>query len=381
MQWKCSQLVEDAFWHAAKAELNPRALVRKTLVRSVIQRSEMYTTKRESLQGSSRHSDMDLAARALFFSIADAAKISIPLGELESKSHLPGLDGGQVRILDIGAGAGAMTLGIAEFYQKHDVALTSHMVDQDKAALAIASKAASYLNQHGIPLKTTIQTGRLSSVGLQGPFDIVVMGTVLNELTPDLRKEVIKHSLNALNEKGALIAIEPALRETSRNIHQLRDWVLNEKLACVFAPCVRRCSPCPALEHVKDWCHEDRPASLPEKTQQIALATGLRDGGLKFSYLVLRKEEQERSPDLFRVVSHPKRGKGVHQMMVCNDSGRRELILQRRNRSPSNRAIERARRGDTLLGNFDVLKDGRLEASKDLSVTLDRPSLPGFNKR
>src|SRR5205085_918049 len=79
----------------------------------------------------------DLAARALFFTIADAAKIRVPLAELAGR----GLDrcgGGRVRVLDVGAGCGAMTLGlVAHLAARAEAPAATASIDPAGAAIVI----------------------------------------------------------------------------------------------------------------------------------------------------------------------------------------------------------------------------------------------------
>ncbi len=111
------------------------------------------------------------------------------------------------------------------------------------------------------------------------------MGTLLNELPEPARLPLVERALAAIGDDGAVIILEPALRETSRALHELRDAVLARGAAHVFAPCTRVGTPCPALADPNDWCHEDRLVKLPPATAELARVTNLRDGDLKFSYL------------------------------------------------------------------------------------------------
>ena len=112
--------------------------------------------------------------------------------------------------------------------------------------------------------------------------------------------------------------------------------------------------PCPALIDERDWCHEDRPLALAPRTAALAAATGLRDTGIKFSYLVLRRE-----PDpialpppgraALRVVSEPRKAKGRRELTACGEAGWVALRLLTRHRSDATRPFERARRGDLII--------------------------------
>jgi ribosomal protein RSM22 (predicted rRNA methylase) len=349
--------VEEALWHAAESTLPRELLVQGRLARAVIDRSRRYTTERDLLDepfGDGQAQQADLAARALFFAVADAAKVSVPLAELDRRGLLPGAP----RILDLGAGAGAMTLGTASYLaaRGRDVALSVVAIDRDRDALSIFELAAQHL---ALALGGRIELERrgqlLRDAALEpAGWDLVLAGGVLNEIDEPTRLALVERSLAALAPGGALILVEPALRQTSRDLHRVRDHVLGAGLAHVFAPCTRATAPCPALARPADWCHEDRPIELPARAARLAHATGLREGGLKFAYLVLR-----RAPDplvevpaeraALRVVSDPKRLKGRRECIACGDDGWTVLRLLTRNRSDANRRFERVRRGDVVV--------------------------------
>jgi ribosomal protein RSM22 (predicted rRNA methylase) len=172
-----------------------------------------------------------------------------------------------------------------------------------------------------------------------------------------------------MDRAGALVIIEPALRQTSRALHRLRDQLLTRGAAHVFAPCTRAAAPCPALADERDWCHEDRPLALPPRTAALAAATGLRDTGVKFSYLVLRRDPSPlvaAPPDrtALRVVSEPQKAKGRRELTACGEAGWVPLRLLTRHRTDRNRPFERARRGDVLLvdhADRDITADHAIE--------------------
>lgn len=383
MQWRCRQEVEDALWGAARELLSPGVLDRKRLVRAIEERTALYTTDRTSLSvfGGGKAPESDLAARALFFGVADAAKISIPLAELLGKRLIP--DGKTLRILDLGAGTGAMGLGLMSFLadQKDERSLEIDAIDTDQAALAIYERALAALpDGFGPRAKVRLLGSSVTSVEAQeARYDLILVGSVLNELDPKHRSELVSESLKALHPKGAMIIIEPALRETSRGLHIVRDAAI-ESGATIFAPCTRRIAPCPALEDERDWCHEDRAGVLPMRARQVAQVTGLRDSGLKFSYLVIRHGTEAlvevASEELaLRVVSQPQRGKGQRECFACSDRGRQRVRLLKRNRDAGNREFDRARRGDVLVTSASKVDSAdRVDVLKKQPVELVKPA-------
>jgi ribosomal protein RSM22 (predicted rRNA methylase) len=362
------------------------ALERKRLVQAITERTALYTSEREKL-AATVGTDLpspDLAARALFFGVADAAKISIPLQELHGRGLLPG--GSSWRVLDLGAGAGAMGLGVlsfaADFYP--GLGLKIDAVDLDDKALSLYSEALRNLSQSDADIgESEIQSTTTSAIGFaieEGAYDLVIAGTLLNELSESAASTLALRAMKGVSKSGALILVEPALRETSRALHRVRDTLIASD-ATIFAPCTRTKSPCPALADESDWCHEDRPGVLPSRARQLAAITGLRDSGLKFSYLVARHGSErlvESEEQAWRVVSQPQRGKGQRECFACSDSGRHRLRLLKRNRTGANRIFDRARRGDVLLASLgEDLEAERVELAKTQAVQLVRPALLG----
>src|SRR5262245_27146863 len=179
--------------------------VPRELAQAIVERSRRYTSERERLTGHGAH---DLAARALFFTIADAMKVTVPLHELADRDALPARR--PLRVVDVGAGCGAMTLGLLTMVT--DAAVTA--IDRDRAALAIAAAAARELA--GVTIATRV--GDVAEAVIP-ECDVVVMGSVPNELPPAAQLALVERALAAIADDGAVIVVEPALRDTARALH------------------------------------------------------------------------------------------------------------------------------------------------------------------
>lgn len=359
MIWEVPWQLEAAVMAAARQVLGDAPLATPALTRAIIDRSLRYTSERDRLSTAPDHI-ADLAARAAFFTIADAMKIAIPLGELSRRGALA--DRSPLSVLDLGAGCGAQSLGLASCLDR-PLAMTA--IDRDRDALAIAERALARYPH----VAFSSRAGDVTQVVLPSA-DLVVIGGVINELTPEAGLSVVERALAAIPPDGAVIIIEPALRTTARALHELRDAVLGRGLAHVFAPCTRRVAPCPALAQAEDWCHEDRGIRLPPATAELARLTHLRDGGMKFSYLVLRREPSPLvdGDGSWRVVSAPRSLKGKFEVFGCSDAGRVPIRLLRKNRTPGNREIERAVRGDVVLVQSAASAEPRLEIDREAAV-------------
>jgi ribosomal protein RSM22 (predicted rRNA methylase) len=241
-----------------------------------------------------------------------------------------------------------MTLGLLAAVEGSDTRVTA--VDRDASALRILERVVAALPS-APRLSTVVADVRRALPS--GDHDLILAGTALNELPAGAQLPLVDALLARLAEGGALIILEPALRETARALHALRDAVVAGGRAHVFAPCTRAGS-CPALDDPRDWCHEDRPFRPPPRLAALMQRTGLRTHGLKFSYLTLRKGPEplvacEAGGRALRVVSDALDQKGTVERIVCGSEGRLRLRLLRRAGSDATRALGTARRGDVLL--------------------------------
>ncbi|CAN5709095.1 hypothetical protein BH11MYX1_BH11MYX1_57230 [soil metagenome] len=362
--WVVPSELEDAVLAATRAVLGDGPLAPARLHAAVIDRSERYTSDRDKL---AKPADRvaDLAARAAFFTIADAMKIAIPLGELRGRGALPAR---MLRVLDLGAGCGAMGLGLVAC----GVAIDYLGLDRDGEALRIAERAIRELAQaRGVEAKVEVRSCDVTKEPLP-PADLVLISTLLNELVVTSRLSLVQRALAAIGDDGAVIIIEPALRETSRELHLLRDTILTMGAAHVFAPCTRRTTPCPMLERESDWCHEERFVKLPPRTAEVSRVTHLRDAPLKFSYLVLRRAATplvEAGGAAWRLVSAPVSPKGKTEILGCSDEGHKTIRLMKRHRNEQTKLLERVRRGHVLV--IDTPSNAeRLEVQSDTKLEL-----------
>src|SRR5262249_30992021 len=105
--------------------------------------------------------------------------------------------------------------------------------------------------------------------------------------------------------------------------------------------------------------------------------THLRDSGMKFAYLVLRRHPLALvDAPAWRVVSAAMPAKGKLEVVGCGAAGRMPLRRLRRHRAPGNRGIEAAARGDVLV--IDAAPDGdRVEITGETRVERLTPAEPG----
>ena len=297
-----------------------------------------------------------LAARLGFSFARDVPKSAAAVNELVTTGVLTLPSDRPLRLLDVGAGLGATTWGIARALAESGArgAIEATWIDEDAAALELGQAIvrarggvvrSEHATGHGeITLTVRIEKRRaMAEADARGRYDLVLLGQVLSELDPGMAEEeraarhvaLVRAFLGSTSARGSLVIVEPALRARTRHLHRVRDLLLADHAATVFAPCLHA-SACPALAAAGDWCHEDRPIDLPPWLVPVARAAGLRWQGLTFAYLVLRDPNDPRSlidaiapsssasPDAraarFRVVSAPLVSKGKCELFCCGPS-------------------------------------------------------------
>jgi ribosomal protein RSM22 (predicted rRNA methylase) len=228
----------------------------------------------------------------------------------------------------------------------------------------------------------------LEQVRERAPFDLVILANCLNEMFSgakdpiEARSGLVAEVLALLAPHGTMMIIEPALRETSRALHQVRDRLLQEKHCTVYSPCLHE-NNCPALINPYDWCHEERGWEAPASIQAIDREVGFIKDALKFSYLLLRKDGKtivERRPNVYRVVSELREMKGEKRAWLCNEQGRQEVGRQDRLVSPQNEAFDAWHRGAIVQIERIVRKEkgGKVSAlrriEEDAAVKIVRPA-------
>jgi SAM-dependent methyltransferase len=274
-----------------------------------------------------------------------------PISYLQARGVLSELPRRPGRVLDLGSGPGpvafaALDAGAAE----------ATAADRSARALAAARDLARLAGEPLTAREWNPSRGRpLAELSGPRPPDVVTMGHVLNELwkgegQAGRRAALVEEAAALVAPGGSVVVIEPALRETSRALLEVRDLLVDRGLA-VRAPCLFR-GRCPALGRDADWCHAERAVEPPPLVAQVGRAAGLRKEAVKMSYLLVaaRGEGWAEPPPgrLFRIVSEPLAGKGRRRYMGCGPEGRMGLALQEKHLDDGNRAFEGLRRGDVV---------------------------------
>jgi len=371
------------------------------LSEAVQELSQRFTRERKSLPSEYLDDPRFAAAYLSYFLPVNASKVQVLLDELPLDTDLAGKTDGTYSVLDLGSGPGTAGLAVLDWMVRRagrDSNLRVVSVDRSQRAIADSvSLWDSYCREAGVARATlknyvgdleSIRRGTVGNIIREGsPYDVIIIANCLNELFGDSadpisrRTELVESLFPLLQSHGSLMIVEPALRQISRNLHEVRDRLLRLKLCTVYSPCLHE-QTCPALVHPDDWCHEERPWEPPAAIQAIDREVGFIKDALKFSYLLLRKDGRtivERRSDVYRVVSELLEFKGEKRAWLCNELGRQDVGRLDRKTSLENAAVDDWHRGAIVRIDQIVRKErdgkaspvGRIE--RDAGVQIVRP--------
>jgi ribosomal protein RSM22 (predicted rRNA methylase) len=343
------------------------ALPMPRLSEAIQELSQLFTRERGSLPSKYLDDARFAAAYLSYFLPVNASKVQVLLDELPLDLDLAAKTEEVFSVLDLGSGPGTAGLAVLDWMvqqKAEDINLCVVSVDRSQSTITDSVRLwETYCREAGVAqatLKTCVgdlektQRGRVwNAIGEASPFDLIIIANCLNELFGDSadpvsrRAELVGELLPLLQPHGSIMIIEPALRQISRELHQVRDRLLHLKLCTVYSPCLHE-QFCPALVHPDDWCHEERPWVPPAAIQAIDREVGFIKDALKFSYLLLRKDGRtivKRQPDDYRVVSELREFKGEKRAWLCNELGRQDVGRLNRKASPKNAAVDAWHRG------------------------------------
>ncbi len=377
--------IERAVWRVAEDRFGDALQRRGALAQAILDLSAAYNAERPTAPVPLGARDpLPLLSRLVFFTVADLPKAIFPLAELRSRAALPS---GPLRVMDLGAGGGTMSLALLATLAAAPPRGTVHLdaVDRDLGALSLlplvveaaqrelSSALSGELECAVRPLPGDVS--RELPGDAMGLYDLILAGNLLNELPADRCWPLLLELLERLAPQGSLLLVEPALRSTTRALHALRDRVLVSGAASVFAPCTRQ-GPCPALLDDDDWCHESRPFLFPPELRRLAAMTGLRRGPVKWSYVVFNRQGQRVAdrPGALRVVSDGLKSKGKLEVFLCGEEGKKRTTLFGRHRSTSNEPFRRLARGSLVwIHGPTVQREEEIRLERKSEVRVEDP--------
>jgi ribosomal protein RSM22 (predicted rRNA methylase) len=345
---------------------DPQSAVPAQLVQDIVVLSRQFTRERKKAPMPYLEDRRLAAAYLAYFFPVNVAKVQELLDELSPAFECA--QDGVVRVLDLGCGPGTGVMGVLDWAWSTGLLKSCRLecvaVDRSEHALSTCGELWARYTRGFVRQKATLLTMRWDmqqQVGLGVPqpygslgYDLIIMQNILSELFVMEEADRIKNraglviqALNMLSDHGSLMLIEPALRESSRELHQVRDRLLQTTRCTLYSPCLHE-GPCPALTKPTDWCHEERAWVPPGLIRAVDQKAGFIKDALKFSYALLRKDGRtvaKRTDTVFRMVSELRVFKGETRAWLCNKTGRPEVGRLDRQRSDTNAAFDHGKRG------------------------------------
>lgn len=257
----------------------------------------------------------------------------------------------QIRILDIGCGEGAGMLGLY-YALKDSKDISLHGIDTSVVML----KKCRYIIEHALPegirLELRKHDAKNGLLKTKQEYDVVILANSLAEMFPDsiIPIRFIHRLFRNVSGAGIIIIIEPATKQLSRRLIDLRNRIIADTKLHVLLPCLHD-SACPLhdLRKHREWCHQSITWQPPEFLSSINQELHREINVLKFSYLVLaQKNSPITTSDQYRVISNLLREKGKQRCFICTRTGRVELVRLNRDRSECNRTFGKIKKGDVI---------------------------------
>ena len=205
------------------------------------------------------------------------------------------------RLLDFGSGQGAATSALLDkiFTACPNASVSINLVDHSKKALELAT---SFLKKEypSVSVKTyCLDVMRQNIPHAIGKIDIAVSCHLINELWQSADDRIIKRFAlikgiaQLLTDEGILCLTEPAMLKTSRELLELRDMAIREKLFSVIAPCSHN-KACPALSAgINHTCHAEMPFIDVGRVKALADSAGLDRESVKMTFIIFSKAKRE----------------------------------------------------------------------------------------
>lgn len=253
--------------------------------------------------------------------------------------HAVGALGDGDAVVELGGGPGTGVAALGLWAEANGLRLPHMVTDRLTANLADARKLAQAL---ALPVRTAqwaLPELPPYAVNQGRPYRLALMMNVVNELPDEADEGLVRGLDRLLDDEGVVAVIEPAAAVASRRALVLHDALLEAGWHPWF-PCPHP-SPCPALA-AGDWCHGAWSFERPGFMAGVDAKVGTRRDLLQATWFVFGRQPRPSLPGAARVVGEPDRQKGRTRARACHEGALVTLELQRRDRSPANRALESA---------------------------------------
>ena len=278
-----------------------------------------------------------------------------------------------INILDIGCGEGAGMLGLYySLLNSHNFSFTG--IDTSARLLRECRKLTELvLKKSDVRVslrKHDVSDGLLPT---KQKFDIVILSHSLAEMYPgSIPIRFIHRLFRKVTENGLVIIIEPALKQLSRRLADLRNSIITDRKLSVHLPCPHH-QECPlySIRKQKEWCHQSIRWQPPDFMKIINQGLNREISTLKFSYLVISRNDFSIPRDhQYLVISNLLKEKGKQKCFLCTRTGRLQLVRLNKNGTECNKVFGRIRKGDMISVENLVEKRGYWHVAPDTKIRI-----------
>lgn len=305
--------------------------------------------------------------------------------------------GNKISILDVGSGPGTAGLAAITYlsFMDHppsEIIITSvdksaEILRENERLLALAQNVfATNLRIIQKTIKHDISKSLKSKIKkVPYKFDLIFLCNILGELSWEKSIQSVLHKdicRDLLSPTGYGFFVEPAQKIFSRRLLEIRNRFARDPQFNIVYPCPEILQ-CPALDPGgKDWCHNTIPWKNLSHIEKLDKMTGLRKDRLKFSNLVIsRNNENLKSilssypsqkasgikekccinegfnQTLWVVISDPIKERGKISFFLCGNKGRFRFELLKKHKSKSNALFFEIKRGSEVIISGAALKN------------------------
>lgn len=381
------KIISDWWWNEATRnwpDFSKEKLL-NTIRGEIVEQSDRFNKTRSFNSSSYGARDLSVLSYGNFFFARTWYAMTFALAEAFSYRNLGIPRKGPLRILDLGAGAGASGLASLSNLRKWGVENPISLEAWDYSGKSLATLKS--LHQAGMELwpGTKITTVRKDLANDLPPmnsrlFDLVLLGFSLNEILQKeeegSRIEWLRQVSQYLKPSGLLVITEPAGELTCMNLQSDSQKLTEENPKLHQHSPYFNGSPCPFLsQSSKYYSHEVRKVVPNEVIEKINGPLHLEIREVKFGLSILGRTAplpQPKGYELCRIVSPVKKRKGTISFIGIGSDGieyRYEFQRRDLNRDDT-KEILAFERGDILDAAKGIIgKDEthiRLSSSQDL---------------
>lgn len=184
----------------------------------------------------------------LYYLPTNVLKIHKLLGDLFLKNLLKK----EIKLIDIASGPGSMSIGIIMFYNiiarnmpAEEFKIDITLLDVEQRFLDLATKLIENIwtktqKNLKISITDTIHKEIDGSLNLNGNYDIISMGNLLNEFSKNEQSSInnlFENIFEILKNNGSVLIIEPGDEARCVNFKEIRNLVINNTSFNIFSPC------------------------------------------------------------------------------------------------------------------------------------------------